>query len=249
MNRKALFTVLCLLAVMATGTSSVWAARRKAAPETPLTGAGQRLQKRYAAMLTKLQADISKAVPAVTEQKKSAYLKARLAEKTAEAEVKAAQQRLGKIATAKALVGHAKGKWIGGADKGIAEAQANLKKATTEAERNAAQNKLVKWRKNREDGIKALKERQGALDKVKREEPRLVRALEAAKKALTRTQAGMMKTVKNPISNLSCRATSWMPNWRNTLSCSRPRRVVWRSLPSRARSRPSWSRSCWAIAI
>jgi hypothetical protein len=38
---------------------------------------------------------------------------------------------LGTIATAQALVDHAKGKWIGGADKGIAEAQAKLKQATT----------------------------------------------------------------------------------------------------------------------
>ena len=197
MNRKALFAVLCLLAVMATGTSSVWAARKKAVVEMPLTGAGQKLLERYTGMLTALQVNISKAVPTVNEQKKSAYLKAREAEKAAEAEVKAAQQRLGKIATGHALVNHAKGKWIGGADKGIAAAKAKLKKAATEAERQTAQKELVKWQKNREDGVKALKECQEALDKVQREKPRLVRALEAARKALTRAQAGMMKAVKN----------------------------------------------------
>ena len=191
-------TGICGVMIAVTiGTSSVWAAKKKAAPETPLTESGQKLQERYAAMLTELQAEISKAVPAVDEQKKAAYLKAREAEKAAEAEVKAAQQRLGKIATAQALVNHAKGKWIGGAEKGIATAQTTLKNATTEAERNAAQKDLVRWQKNREDGTKALKERQEALDKVKREEPRLVRELEAAKKAFTRAQAGMMKTVKD----------------------------------------------------
>ena len=195
--RTVLALTAVLPAVMAIGTSSVWAAREKAAVETPLTEAGQKLLERYTGMFTELKAEISKAVPAVDEQKKSAYLKAREAEKAAEAEVKAAQQRLGKIATAQALVGHAKGKWIGGADKGIAMAQAKLKKASTEAERNAAQKELVKWRKNREDGIKALKERQEALDRGKREEPRLVRELEAARKALTRAQVGMMKVVED----------------------------------------------------
>jgi len=184
------------LIALAIGTSSVWAARKKVAVETPLTEAGQKLLERYAGMLTGLQAEIAKAVRAVDERKKAAYLKAREAEKTAEAEVKAAQQRLGKIATAQALVNHAKGKWIGGAEKGIAEAKAKLKKATTEAERNAARKELVKWQKNREDGVNALKERQEAFDKAKREEPRLVRELEAAKKALARAQAGMMKAVK-----------------------------------------------------
>ena len=183
------------LIAMAIGTSSVWAAKEKAAPETPLTEAGQKLLERYAGMLTELQAEISKAVPTVDEQKKAAYLKAREAEKAAEAEVKAAQQRLGKIATAQALVNHAKGKWIGGAEKGIAEAQAKLKKATTEAERDAAQKELVKWQENRDAGISALKERQEALDKAKREEPKLIQELEAAQEALAQAQARTMQAI------------------------------------------------------
>jgi len=185
------------LIAMAIGASSVWAAKKKAAPQTPLTEAGQRLQERYTGMLTALRAKIAKAVPTLDEQKKSAYLKAREAEKAAEVEMKAAQKRLGKVATAKALVNHAKGKWIGGADKGIAAAQAKLKEATTEGERNAAKEELAKWRRNREDGVKALKERQQALDEAKREEPKWVRELEAAKKALAGAQAAMMKAVKD----------------------------------------------------
>jgi len=196
MRAKTMIGICGALIAMAIGTMSVSAAKKKVVVETPLTEAGQRLQARYSGMLTDLQAEISKAVPAVDEQKKAAYLKAREAEKAAEAEVTAAQQRLGMIATAQALVGHAKGKWIGGADKGIAMTQAKLKNATTEAERNAAREELVKWQKNREDGINALKERQGAFDKAKREEPRLVRELEAAKEALAQAQAGMMKAVK-----------------------------------------------------
>ena len=194
MRTKTITGICVALIAMAIGASSAWAAK-EATPETPLTEAGQKLLKRYTGMLTKLKAEISEAVPTVHEQKKSAYLKAREAEKAAEAEVNAAQQRLGEIQTAQALVDHAKGKWIGGAEKGIAEAQAKLKNATTEAERNAAQEELVKWQKNREDGIKALKERQEVLDKAKREEPRLIRELEAAKEALAQAQARTMKAI------------------------------------------------------
>ena len=195
MRAKTMTGICGALIAMAIGASSVWAAKKKVAVETPLTEAGQRLQGRYTGMLTELQAEISKAVPTVDEQKKSAYSKAREAEKAAEAELKAAEQRLGKIATAQALVGHAKGKWIGGADKGIATAQAKLKTATTEAERNAAQKELVHWQKNREDGVKALKERQEVLDKAIREKPRLIKELDAAREALPLAQAHTLKAV------------------------------------------------------
>jgi len=181
---------------MAIGTSSVWAAKQPAVQEMELTAAGQNLLARYSDQLKALQAEISKALPAVDEQKKSAYLKASEAERAAEAEVNAAQQGLGKIQTAQALVAHAKGKWIGGAEKGIAEAQEMLKKATTDAEREAAQKELAKWQANKEDGIKALKERQEALDKAKREEPALIQALQAAKDALAQAKTQTLKALK-----------------------------------------------------
>ena len=196
MRAKRVAGICGVLIAAAIATSSVWAASKKAAPEAPLTEAGQKLEARYSEQLKALQAEISKALPAVDEQKKAAYLKAREAEKAAEAELKAAQQGLGKIQTAQALVAHAKGKWIGGAEKGIAKAQEMLKKATTDAEREAAQKELAKWQANKEDGIKALKERQEALDKAKREEPKLVQELEAAKKALALAQANTLKALK-----------------------------------------------------
>jgi len=193
-----MLTGVCgVLIAAAVATSSAWAARRKAAPRTPLTEAGRKLEARYAGQLKALKAQLARAVPAVDEQKKAAYLKAREAEKAAEAEVRTTQQRLGKIATARALVNHAKGKWIGGANKGIASAQAKLKKATTAAERNAAQKELAKWQANKQDGIRALKKRQETFDKVNREKPRLIQGLKAARKTLAQAQAGMMKAVKN----------------------------------------------------
>jgi len=55
--------------------------------------------------------------------------------------------------------------------------------------------RLVKWQKNREDGIKALEERQEVLAKAKQEEPRLIQELEAAKQALAQAQANALKAV------------------------------------------------------
>ncbi|MBM4042180.1 MAG: hypothetical protein FJ290_27095, partial [Planctomycetes bacterium] len=144
-------------------------------------------------MLTALQAEIAKAVPVVDEQKKSAYLKAREAEKAAEAALNAARQSLDKIQEAIALVDHAKGKWIGGAEKGIVAAEAALKKATTEAEREAARKELAKWQANKEDGLKALKERQEALDKAKSDEPKRTQDLKAAQEALAKAHAHTLK--------------------------------------------------------
>ncbi|KPK47045.1 MAG: hypothetical protein AMK72_08935 [Planctomycetes bacterium SM23_25] len=196
MRTKTMTGICVALVAMAIGASSVWAAKEKA-PETPLTEAGQKLLERYTGMLTELQAEVSKALPTVDEQKKSAYLKGREAEKAADTEVKAAQQRLGKIATAQALVNHAKGKWIGGAEKGIAEAQAKLKKATTQAERNAAHEELVKWQKNRKDGIEALKQRQEALDKANREKPKVEQELRKAEGALAQAKAKTMAAIRD----------------------------------------------------
>jgi len=197
MKAKTMRDICGVMIVTTITASSVLAARKTAAPQTPLTEAGQRLIVYYSGMLAELQAEISKAVPRVSQQKIAASSKAREAEKTAEAGLKAAQERLGKVGTAKALVDHAKGKWIGGAEKGIAEAQAKLKNATTQAERKAAQEELAKWQKNRQDGIKALKERQEALDKARLEEPELIRQIESAKKELANAKTEAMNAAND----------------------------------------------------
>jgi hypothetical protein len=65
-----------VLVAMAIALASAAAAGKKAAPQAPLTAAGEELLARYSATLTALQADIAKAVPKVDEQKKAAFLKA-----------------------------------------------------------------------------------------------------------------------------------------------------------------------------
>jgi hypothetical protein len=163
-------------------------ASEKPARQTPLTESGQKLAAKYADILKSLQAEIQLALPIVDEQSKSTFLKAREAVRQATKEANAAQQSEGKIQTAKALVEHARGKWIGGADKGIAQAEAALKKAATDAEREAAKKDLEKWKANKEDGLKALKERQEAYDKAKLDEKQLTDANNNSHAALARAQ-------------------------------------------------------------
>ncbi|MCX7050259.1 MAG: hypothetical protein NTX50_32840 [Candidatus Sumerlaeota bacterium] len=194
MNMKSLSVLLAIF--LCAGVANVSAAAPKAAPEIPLTDAGNKLLAKYADMLKALQAEIGKAAPNVNEQNKTALQKARDAVKAAEAEANAAQQSLSKIQGAKGLVDHAKGKWIGGAEKGIAQAEAALKKATTEAEREAAKKDLAKWQANKQDGIKALKERQEALDKAKTDEPKLTQANQAAQAALAQARTNELMAAK-----------------------------------------------------
>lgn len=184
------------LVAVVIGTSSVWAAKTKApAPKVPLTETGQKLEAQYAEQLKALKDEIIKVLPTVNEREKAAYMKARDAEKAAEAKMNAAQKNMGKIGRAAGAVGHAKGKWIGGAEKGIAETQAKLKKATTEAEREALREELAKWRKNKQDGLDALKERQAVYDKVKAQEPELIKNLDDAKNAFTQAKADTLKAL------------------------------------------------------
>jgi hypothetical protein len=176
-----------------------------AAPKTEpvkLTAEGEKLQARYAAMLSGLHAEITKALPTVSEQKKAALQKAREALKAAEADVNTAQKSQEKIKTAKALVDHAKGKWLGGAAKGIAAAEAALKKATTEAEREAAKKDLAKWQADREAGLKALEERQKALEKALLDQENVNVKIKAAQATLAQAQANELKAAESILADL-----------------------------------------------
>ncbi len=158
------------------------------APPAPLDAAGAKLESDYAARLAALVADISKALPVVDPAQVSQLRELVTRSAAAQAEIDAAQKSLEPIGSAKGLVDHAKGKWIGGADKEIARAEAALAKASTDAAREAARADLAKWQANRAEGVKALAERQAAYDKLRADEPRLKAALEAAKAALAKSR-------------------------------------------------------------
>lgn len=189
MRAKIIKSICAVLMALLVCESSVWAAQKAGSEKAPLTEAGQKLEEQYSEQLEALKTEIIKSIPRIDEAKKAVYLKAREAEDAAEAERNKKQSELGKVAGASALVGHAKNKWIGGAEKGIAKAGEALKKATTDAERDAAKKDLANWQKNKEDGLAALKERQEALDKALLEEPKLKKELESAQEALAKAQS------------------------------------------------------------
>jgi hypothetical protein len=189
MNSRSGLWFNCLVLAVA---SVLGAGRGLAAPAAPAVAVSpqeQKLQAQFAAMLTGLQAELAKAIPAMAEDRKTALQRARTDVAKARAAAKTAQDALGKVGTAKALVDHANGKWLGGAAKGIAAAEAALKKATSDAERAAANKELAKWQANREEGLKALAERQAALTAAKQDEPRLAVARQAAQDALVKAEA------------------------------------------------------------
>lgn len=177
-----------------------WAAATAAGQQpqaAALTETGQRLEAGYAAQIEALKAQIEKALPAVPAQKKDAYLAAVAAERAAEARVKAAEKPLGDIGGAQGLVGHRKNKWIAGAQKGIAAAEEMLKKAGTDAEREAAGQELAKWQANLADGQAALVEAQAALDKLLAEKPKFDQELKAAQDALVQAQTRTGQAIKD----------------------------------------------------
>ena len=172
------------------------AQKKGAPPKVELTVSGKKLEAEYAAQLDALKGEISAQLPNVSDAKKTSYVAGREAEKTATAKIAELEKTMAEIVKAEALVGHAKGKWIGGADKGIAGAQAKLKKASSDAERKAAEEELLKWQKNREDGVAALKERQANWDAWKPKKPGVQQELKDAREALVQAQAQTLKSVQ-----------------------------------------------------
>ncbi len=193
---------VAIAAALAAGLPAAAATPKKVAPQIQLAETGKQLEAKYAATLAALKAEIAKALPVVAAQKIAALKKAGDATRAAQKAAEATQQSAGAVNTAKALVEHAKGKWLGGAEKGIAQAQAALKSATTDAQRAAANKELVKWQADKAEGLKALKDRQAALDKAKLDESKLAQANEAAQGVLSKARAEEMSAARALLAEL-----------------------------------------------
>ena len=196
MKTNQALVMACLLVGMPTGVATVSAAVTKGTPQTPLSNAGSQLEKKYAERLKTAQTKIANTLPNIDEASKSALLKAQGAVKAARAAADEAKAPEVKINGAKALVEHAKGKWIGGAEKKIAKAQAALKKATTETEREAALKDLAEAEADKEAGVKALKERQAALDKARLDASKMAKTPQMAQATLAKAQADEIMAAK-----------------------------------------------------
>lgn len=188
-NRVPRWLTIGLSLILVAASISAAPRKEKAVEDATLTPEGQKLQAGYAAKLASLQSEIKKSLPSIPEQTKASYVKARAELKKATEAMQQAQQPANDIRSAQGLVEHAKGKWIKGAEKGITQAQAALKKATTDAEREAAKKELAKWEKNKQDGLDALKERQAALDKAKAANQNAAQAQKAAQAALEQAKS------------------------------------------------------------
>lgn len=142
----------------------------------------------FAGQLQQLKAELTEAIPEIAPEARAKYTRALqgLAEaKTALADARAGREQVSK---AKGLVDHARNKWLGGAEKGIAEAQAKLQLAQTPAEKQAAEAELTKWEQDRVAGQAALKERLALLEQAEREHPNKEQAVQTAEAALAETQ-------------------------------------------------------------
>lgn len=167
-----------------------------------LTADGEKLQARYAAILSGLQAEITKALPGVDEQKKIALQKAREALKTAEQQVKAAGDAAGKTGHAKYSIGIWQKFSLPDARKKIAEAQGQLKNATTDTARAAAQNILKAQEKRVASITTSVKEAETLIAKLTDEQENLNRASQAAQAALAQAQAAELKAAESILADL-----------------------------------------------
>lgn len=157
---------------------------------------GKRLDSEFTSELKALKEEISRALPKVGGMAVTDLDTAKKALAEAEAKADAAQKEYGQIGGAKALIDHAKGKWIGGANKNIAAAQAALKAAKTPAEKAAAESQLAAAQQNLAEGEAALKERTAAYEAAKAKEPALKKAHDEAQAALARAQARESEVAK-----------------------------------------------------
>jgi len=197
METQPIAAIIAALIALAAATPVAEAKNSdKATTTLELSDSGKRLENAYTAELQSLRKRIAAALPALDDRSKTAYVNARKAELAAVAAIAETQAKLDKINGAKGLVAHAQGKWIGGADKGIAEAKSKLTKATTDAERKAAKDDLAKWEKNREDGVAALKERTAAMETAERERPKVEKQLAEAKDSLSQAKTASIGSIK-----------------------------------------------------
>ena len=182
---------------------NILSAKPKGGATASLTAEGETLKAEYAKTLADLQAEITKAIPSVSDAKKAAFAEAREAALKAASDAASAQVELGKIGGAKGMIDHAKGKWIGGAEKGIAAAKAALQNATTPEQKAAAEKDLANWEANKQEGLAALKERTENYEKLKANEPVLRKASETAQAALAKAKDDEMKLANSIFTDLN----------------------------------------------
>ncbi|MFM2171660.1 MAG: hypothetical protein RI957_1889, partial [Verrucomicrobiota bacterium] len=187
---------VCGLALSSGMFVSTLPAKPAPAQSVALSQQGESLKRKYTAMLEELKQQTIKVLPVLDERKVNALKKAGEDTHKAMADVEAAQKNASAVGQAKALVDHAKGKWIGGAEKGIAAAKDALAKAKDADARSAAEKELAKWEANKQDGLKALAERQALLDQALKTDVANKKAFDEANAALIKAKAAEAQAAK-----------------------------------------------------
>ena len=154
MKTPALTRYGCVPAVIALGLLHVVGQIPAHAVEADDPLSKRALDARLRALCTEIQA----ALPVPDDGLLEAMGRAAAEHRRSEAEAAAAREALGKLQRAKGLVDHAKRKWIGGAEQGIAKAGEALRKAANDKEREAARQQLAHWQADKEAGIKSQHE-------------------------------------------------------------------------------------------
>lgn len=167
-------------------------------PVTELTEAGKKLEGRYSETLAGLRKEIAESLPQLAAGDLAALRQAA----EAQAAANAAMGNLAEIETAKALVNHAKGKWIGGAERGIAAARMAIRDAKSEEERKKAEEELAKWEADKEQGLAALKERQAAYERIKTGAEKLGKASADSEKELAKARTDEEAAAKDILDRL-----------------------------------------------
>ncbi len=189
-------TLTCLL-VAALGVMPVSAASQKTAvPEIALTAEGQRLETQYSEQLKALQVEIAAALPKIDEQKKTALQQARDAAKAAEKNATSASSAAGEVGQLQTGIGDMK-KWrLGPAEKGLVKAQADLKAATTDAQREAAQKEIDKNQAIKTEYVKKISDREAKLAQLSPQVADLTKVKDAAKDALAQALTNEQNAAK-----------------------------------------------------
>lgn len=157
---------------------------------------GQRFEKQYADQLASLKAGLIKGIPQIDQMKKHDVEEALEAEATAKDQLEQARKNIKSVYEARGLVGHAKNKWIAGAETDIKAVREKLVLAETAGEREALEEELAKCQKNLEAGLVALKEREAHRDEVSKHKDRYSQDYKAAEEALKQARMAAEHAVR-----------------------------------------------------
>ena len=203
---RTLLMIICLL-VAALGVvpgsaadkkKASAAGKKKAAPEAPLTEEGNKLKAQYTEQLAALQAEIAKALPVVSEQKKLALKVAQAALESAQGESNSAGEAAGEISKMQGTIANWKSGvgWLGRAKKKIAQAQADLAAASTDAGRQAAQKALAAAQADLASCEQRIKETEAKIAQAKAGQGARASVKAAAETALARARADELNAAK-----------------------------------------------------